>query len=105
MRRKEFRKAAVLKKKHKLSQRYTDTIVKEEYDSLVELGKIEEAQKLREEYRVNVGFFSWLIEFFKKLLMMLSGKESEQIESTGSSFAQNGSVETESAVKKDVPSE
>ena len=105
MRRKEFRKAAVLKKKHKLSQRYTDTIVKEEYDSLVELGKIEEAQKLREEYRVNVGFFSWLIEFFKKLLMMLSGKESEQIESTGSSFAQNGPVETKSAVKKDVPSE
>jgi hypothetical protein len=105
MRRQEFRKAAILKKKHKLSKKYTEPVAKEEYASLIELGKIEDAQKLREEYRVNVGFFSWLIEFFKKILMMLSGTDSGQIGSSESSVALNNSVDSDPVVQKDVPSE
>jgi len=69
----EYKKAASLKRKHKLSKKMTEKIAKSEYHRLVQLNDVEKAQKLRDEYRVSIGIFSLIIEFFKKLMLIFFG--------------------------------
>ena len=73
--RNEYKKAAVIKKKHKLTKKYTDRIAKEEYNRLFQENKVEMAKKLREEYNLNVGLITWILEFIRKLLSLLFGNE------------------------------
>ncbi len=65
MRRKEYKKAEILRKKHKLTKKYTDSVARDEYNTLINQGNIDVAQRIREEYRFNVGILSWIIEFIK----------------------------------------
>ncbi|MCP4725577.1 MAG: hypothetical protein GY863_11100, partial [bacterium] len=73
MLRQEYRKALAIKKKHKLAKKHTEKIAKQEYDRLLGADDVENAQKIRDSYKVNVSFFSWLIEFFKKMLSIFFG--------------------------------
>lgn len=65
MRRKEYKKAKVLRKKHKLTKKHTDSVARDEYNTLINQGNIDVAQRIREEYRFNVGILIWIIEFIK----------------------------------------
>ncbi len=78
MRRKEYKKAGVLRKKHKLTKKYTDSVARDEYNTLIDQGNIDVAQKIREEYRFNVGILSWLIEFIKKLFSIFLGSDESE---------------------------
>ena len=73
IRRREYRKAAIIKKKHKLTKRQTESLAKEEYERLILENNLEAARKLREEYQISVGFFTWLLELIKKILLLLFG--------------------------------
>ncbi len=73
MMRQEFRKALAVKKKHKLTKKHTEKIAKQEYERLLGEDDVEKAQRIRDDYRVNVSFFSWLIEFIKKILSIFFG--------------------------------
>jgi limonene-1,2-epoxide hydrolase len=74
IRRQEYRKAAVIKKKHKLAKKQTENLAKEEYNRLMQENELDAAKKLREEYQINISFFAWFLELIKKILLIIFGK-------------------------------
>jgi len=80
MQNQNYRKAASLKRKFKLSKKMTDKIALTEYERLMEINDIEKAKKIRAEYRVRISIFTMLIEFIKKLILLFfGGTESDKI--------------------------
>ena len=73
MKKEEFTKARSIKKKHKLQKKMTKKIAEDMYQSCLEKNKLDVARKIRDDYNISIGFFSWLIEFIKKILMWLGG--------------------------------
>ncbi|MFC1553507.1 hypothetical protein ACFL7D_02625 [candidate division KSB1 bacterium] len=100
MQRQEYKKAIVIKKKHKLTKRHTESIAKAEYDRLIQINSIDDAQILRSEYRVNVGIFAWFIEVIRKILHLIFKKDI-----LGTPVIDEVSTENESPPEKETTAE
>jgi len=75
MKKEEFNKARTIKKKHKLSKKLTRKTAEDVYRDCLDKNKLELAKKIRTEYNISLGFFNWLIELIKKILMWFGGGE------------------------------
>jgi len=62
-----YKDAKKIKDKHRIPKDLTEQIARKVYNNLTNMKKYNEATQIRKEYKINIGFFSLLIQFFKSL--------------------------------------
>jgi len=61
-----YNRAMDYKKTHKIPRKLTEPVVREIYDSLINQGETEQAKFLRNEYRISMSLWDWILELLKK---------------------------------------
>jgi len=66
----DYTKAKMIRRKHRLNKKITRNLATKAYYENMNSNAVDVARKIREEYNISIGFFSWLTELIKTILRL-----------------------------------